>query len=114
MATIPRKTETAVDSICMSGAETRAIARPICCEAQNRSTALAHDAFRLETAPGAWRVRGMNVPPGMEFCVTAPGLASRKFSVSGAGGGSRIDQDTLILSPEGVDPERGLTITMSD
>jgi hypothetical protein len=68
----------------------------------------------IETAPGAWRIRGMNVPPGMDFCVTAPNLAARRFSVTGAGGGSRIDQDTLTLSPENVDPEQGLTITMSD
>ncbi len=66
----------------------------------------------LETAPGAWRVAGVPVPPGMEFTVSAPDIAARKISVEGTEGSSRLDHDAITVRPRAVDSDGGFTIIM--
>jgi len=65
----------------------------------------------IEYGKDSWRVQGVDIPSEMLFHVSAPGITSMKFGLSGASGSSGLSHDTLSIRPGPVDPDRGITIT---
>lgn len=64
----------------------------------------------MELGPNMWRIKGVTVPKGMDFAVIARDIKSRKFYVDGVKGNSEIVSDRVLIRPESVDPEKGMTI----
>lgn len=64
----------------------------------------------LESGPGMWRIRGMALPPEMDFSIGAPNIKMMKFTVEGARGSTAdLDRDILTIHPGEIDPEKGVT-----
>ena len=63
----------------------------------------------LEYTPGAWRIRGITLPDELDFTISAPKIASMKFSIEGAVGASELKRDTLTIRPGQIDPDKGIS-----
>ncbi|MBA7562521.1 hypothetical protein ES708_04173 [subsurface metagenome] len=66
---------------------------------------------KIEFGTNAWRIKDVFVPENMNVIITAPDIRSMRFSIEGLTCASKLDRETLTISPGGVDPEKGITIT---
>ncbi len=63
----------------------------------------------LESGQGSWRIRGVEIPPEMDFCIGAPNIKSMRFTVEGAQRPvANLDHDRLVIRPGVTDPEKGV------
>ncbi|HDY88154.1 MAG TPA: hypothetical protein ENH82_08590 [bacterium] len=63
----------------------------------------------LEFGKDMWRIKGVEIPTEMDFVILAHDIRNRKFSIEGVKGTSELNHDKLIIRPELVDPEKGIT-----
>ena len=63
----------------------------------------------LEYTPGKWRIKGIALPDELDFTISAPKIASMKFSIEGAIGASELKRDTLTIRPGQIDPDKGIS-----
>jgi hypothetical protein len=62
----------------------------------------------IEHFSDMWRVKGVDIPAGMEFSIAAPNIKSMRFSIEGTRGSSALDHDSLRIRPSNVDPDKGI------
>lgn len=66
----------------------------------------------IEFGDDTWRIRGIDIPEDMDFAVMARDIKKMKISVGGVKGSSELNHERVIIRPEIVDPERGLTFSI--
>ena len=64
----------------------------------------------VEFMPDLWRIRNVEIPPSMEFSISAPDIKGMKFAIEGVHGSSSLSNNTLRIRPGAVDPSRGIAI----
>ncbi|MHB9029686.1 MAG: polysaccharide deacetylase family protein [Candidatus Latescibacterota bacterium] len=66
----------------------------------------------MESGPGMWRIKGVDIPPHMDFTIGAPNIKSMRFSVEGAPRAMvNLDHDHLVIRPGTIDPDKGVAFT---
>ena len=63
----------------------------------------------LEFGKDMWRIKGVEIPENMDFVIQAEHIRRMKFSIEGVRGASELNHEKLIIKPEKVDPEKGIT-----
>jgi len=63
----------------------------------------------LEFSPNMWRIKGVEIPEYMDFALVAQNIRTLKFSIEGVKGSSELNREKLIIRPDSVDPEKGIT-----
>lgn len=64
-------------------------------------------AFEFST--NMWRIKGVEIPQEMDFAIIAQDIRTLKFSIEGVKGSSELNHEKLIIRPDSVDPEKGIT-----
>ena len=63
----------------------------------------------IEIGSNVWRIQGIDLPPDMDFAISAPNIKFMKFSIEGARGASELSHDRLTIRPGSVETSRGIT-----
>ncbi len=63
----------------------------------------------IEFSNNIWRIKGIRIPEYMDFAIVARNIRTMKFSIEGVKGSSELNHERLIIRPDSVDPEKGIT-----